>query len=277
VLREVADVVQSMNAVSSELLAGTTQQAAGVQEQSAAVAQVMATVNQVTQTAEQAAARTRDVAAAARRSDEVAATGRRAVEDAVGVLVNAKGKADQVAGSILALAEQTLQVGEVLATITEIADQTNLLALNAAVEAARAGEHGRGFQVVATEVKTLAGQSKEATVQVRRILSNVQKMSNAAVLATEESTRSMHEATLATDRAGGTIKTLADITADVAQAVSQVSASAGQQAVGTAQIDQAMRNIGQVTQQNLSLTRATEKTAQRVNELASRLTRIVGS
>ncbi|HEX4456543.1 MAG TPA: CHASE3 domain-containing protein, partial [Polyangia bacterium] len=210
-LDALAEGIQTLGGASSELLASTAQQAAGVQEQSAAVAQVVATVNQVSQTSEQSAERARKVADSARRSDEIAVGGRRAVDESVTLLDRAKTQADQVARSILALAEQTQTIGEVLTTINEFADQTNLLSLNAAVEAARAGEQGRGFQVVAGQIKELATQSKAATVQVRRILSEIQKMSNTAVLSTEEGTRGMNAAVKAAQDAGETIRSLAEI------------------------------------------------------------------
>ncbi len=274
-LDALSEGIQTLGGASSELLASTAQQAAGVQEQSAAVAQVVSTVNQVSQTSEQSAERTRKVADSARRSDEIAVGGRRAVDESVTLLDRAKTQADQVARSILALAEQTQTIGEVLTTINEFADQTNLLSLNAAVEAARAGEQGRGFQVVAGQIKELATQSKAATVQVRRILSEIQKMSNTAVLSTEEGTRGMNAAVKAAQDAGETIRSLAEITAEVAQSVAQISASAGQQATGMSQISGAMRNINTVTQQNLQATRQTEQTAQSLSALGTRLQSLV--
>ncbi len=270
-LDAVAEVINTLSTASAELLASTTEQASGTQEQSAAVSQVVATVNQVAQTAEQSAERARQVAESAHRSDEIAAGGRRAVDDSVSVLDRAKSQADDVAKNILALAEQTQTISEVLSTINDLADQTNLLSLNAAVEAARAGEQGRGFQAVAGQIKELAAQSKQATVQVRRILSDVQKVSNRAVLSTEEGTRSMNAAVKAAQDAGETIRTLAEITSDVAQSVTQISASAGQQSTGMTQINQAMRNINQVTQQQLIATRQTEQTAQNLTALGNRL------
>jgi methyl-accepting chemotaxis protein len=274
-LDAVVEVINTLSSASAELLASTTEQASGTQEQSAAVSQVVATVNEVAQTAEQSADRARRVAESAQRSDEIAAGGRRAVDESVSVLDRAKTQADDVAQNILALAEQTQTIGEVLSTINDLADQTNLLSLNAAVEAARAGEQGRGFQAVAGQIKELAAQSKQATVQVRRILADVQKVSNRAVLSTEEGTRSMNAAVKTAQDAGETIRTLAEITSDVAQSVTQISASAGQQSTGMTQINQAMRNINQVTQQQLLATRQTEQTAQNLSALGNRLKQLV--
>src|SRR5204862_2053088 len=127
------------------------------------------------------------------------------------------------------LAERAQAIGEIIATVADIAEQTNLLALNAAIEASRAGEQGRGFSVVAGEVKALADQSKKATAQVRQILGEVQKATNAAVLSTEEVTRGVTTAAAVAAQAGEAIKTLADTLAQTSQAATQIVASSGQQ------------------------------------------------
>ena len=243
VLAAVGETVQRLATASKELVAGAAQQAAGMQQQAAAVAETVTVVDEVNHTSSQAAERARGVAGSARKSEEVGRVGRKAVDDAVAVINVAKEQADKVAGKIASLAEQTQTVGEIVAVITDIAEQTNLLALNAAIEASRAGEHGRGFAVVATEVKALADESKKATQRVRRILGDIQKMASAAVMSTEDGTRSMNSATRAAAVAGETIGTLEVVVGEVAEAAAQIAASAGQQATGLAQIHQAMRDI----------------------------------
>ena len=73
------------------------------------------------------------------------------------------------------LSERTLQVGEIIASVKDLAEQSNLLALNASIEASKAGEHGRGFAVVAMEMRNLAEQSRQAAVQIRAILQEIQR------------------------------------------------------------------------------------------------------
>src|SRR4051795_9573994 len=115
-----------------------------------------------------------------------------------------------IADNILALSEQSQQIGEIIATVNDLADQSNLLALNAAIEAARAGEHGKGFAVVAAEIRSLAEQSKEATAQVRRLLGDIQRATNATVLATEEGTKGVEHGAQLIGQAGETIDELAE-------------------------------------------------------------------
>jgi methyl-accepting chemotaxis protein len=270
-LQTIAETAASLVSATSEILAGTTQQAAGAQEQAAAVAQTVTTVDEVVQTSEQSALRARTVAEISQKSVEVSRTGRKVVDDTVQVMGTVKEQVDSSAESILALAEQAQAIGEIIATVNEIAEQTNLLALNAAIEASRAGEHGKGFGVVATEVKALADQSKKATGQVRQILGEIQKATNGAVMIAEECNKSVNAAMKVITQAGDTIRSLAEIISEASQAASQISASASQQASGTAQIHQAMKNINQVTNQNLSSTRQMEQAAKDLNALGGRL------
>jgi len=119
-----------------------------------------------------------------------------------------RGRVETIAEQILALSEQTQQVGEIISSVEDLADQSNLLAVNAAIEAAKAGEQGRGFAVVAQEVRTLAEKSKAATVQVRTMLTDIQRATNAAVLATEQGTRGADEGARLVEQAGITIRQL---------------------------------------------------------------------
>ncbi len=273
-LRETTGVLAS---TAAEILAATTQQASGASESSAAVTQTVATVDEVAQTAEQATQRAKMVAESARRAAEISETGRRAVDDSAVAMGILQEQVNSVAESILALAEQAQAIGEIIATVTDIAEQTNLLALNAAVEAARAGEHGRGFAVVAAEVKSLSEQAKKATIQVRQILGDIQRATTGAVMSTEQGAKQVAITSRQVSEAGRTIQALAEAAAQAAQAATQIVASAGQQTVGMAQIRQAMANIHEATHQNVASSKQTERAAQDINELGTRLLSLVGS
>ncbi|MDP3910837.1 MAG: methyl-accepting chemotaxis protein [Gemmatimonadales bacterium] len=252
-LQETTGVLASSAA---EILAATTQQASGASESSAAVAETVATVDEVAQTAEQAT----------QRAKEIERASRNALDESVAAMTGVKEQVESVAESILALAEQAQAIGEIIAAVNDIAEQTNLLALNAAVEAARAGEQGRGFAVVAGEVKSLAEQSKKATVEVRRILGEIQRATSAAVMTTEQGTKQVAAAT----------KQVTDLVGATAQAAAQIVASAGQQAVGMTQVRQAMGSIHEATQQNLASTKQAERAAQDLNALGTKLLALVG-
>jgi methyl-accepting chemotaxis protein len=267
----VIDTSQSLLSAASGILESTTEQASGAQEQAAAVSETVATVNEVTRTAEEAAGRAGLVTQSAHEAMEAGKAGRQAIDDTIAGMGAVREQVGSIAEGIVALAERAQAIGDIIATVSEIAEQTNLLALNAAIEASRAGEHGRGFSVVASEVKTLASESKKSTVQIRQILVEIQKATNSAVMATEEGTKRVGEAVKVVHRAGGTIKTLVAAVDDASQAAAQIAASADQQATGMSHIHLAMQNINEVTSRTLVATKQTERAARDLNHLAAQL------
>jgi len=273
-LQETANVIA---ASSSEILSATTEQAAGTNESMAAVTETVATVDEVAQTATQSAQRARAVADAAQRASEGGRAGQKAVDDAVKAMQLVQSQVETMAHTIVALAEQAQAIGEITTAVSDIAEQTKLLALNAAVESTRAGEHGRGFALVAAEIKTLAGEAKESTVQVRRLLGEIQRSTSAAVMATEQGTKQTAAAVRQVSSAGDIIAQLATVVDEAAQAAAQIVASAGQQALGMDQIRQAIANIHDATQQNLTATQQSETAAQNLNELGTQLVGMVGA
>ncbi len=274
-IRQIREAANDLNSAAAEILAATTQQASGASEQSAAVSQTTTTVDELKTIAEQSVGRAQEVAEASQRTVEVSRAGRQAVEETIAGMGEIKARVEGIAENILRLSEQTQQVGEIIATVDDIAVQSNVLALNASVEAARAGEYGKGFAVVAVEVRNLAEQSKQATEQVRVILSDIQRATNATVMATEEGTKGVEEGMRLAAQAGEAIEQLAGVIEESAQAAVQMVAGGRQQAAGVEQVAVAMQNISQATVQGLASTRQTEKAAQELNDLARRLAEMV--
>jgi methyl-accepting chemotaxis protein len=273
---EVREGVQSLSAATSEIVASVTQQGASTSQQAAAVSQTTATVDEVRVTAQQSSQKAQTVASMARRAAEIAAQGLGTVESSMAGMQDLRARVETIADQILALSEQTQQVGEIIASVEDLADQSNLLAVNAAIEASRAGEQGRGFAVVAQEVRTLAERSKAATVQVRTMLTDIQRATNAAVLATEQGTRGADEGARLVEQAGVAIRQLDETIRHSAEAAQQIAASVGQQGAGMDQIAVAMASINQSTLETDAGTRQLQRAAENMNELAQRLSGLLG-
>jgi len=272
---EVQGGAQSLSGAGEDILAAVAQQSAGANAQSAAIAETSATVEEVKASAHQATQLAESVAATSREADRIAAIGVAAVQDATGGMANIREKVESIADQILALSEQSQQIGEIIATVGDLADQSNMLALNAAIEATRAGEHGRGFAVVAQEIRVLAEQSKAATAQVRAILSDVQRATNAAVMATEQGTKGVDAGAKLIDRAGETITGLASVIQDASTSAQQITAAVRQHSIGMEQIVAAMSDISRVTNQNLKATSSTQRAAEELTILAKRLAAVI--
>lgn len=277
ILAAVRDAVNQLGSATAELLAATTQQGSGAQEQAAAIAETATTAEEIAQTAVQAAERSQNVANISQQAVVITGEGKRAVEEAMERITELKERVNAMAQSILTLTQQMQSIGELNSSVGEIAEQSNILALNAAIEASRAGEHGRGFSIVAEEVRALAEQSRKATKQVRQLLGDMQRETNRAVIITEDGTKSADGAVRVVNGAGDMFRDLSRRVAEAADAALQVSASAAQQATGITQIQQAMRDINQVTSQSLSSTRQIESASNDLNLLSTRLRQMIGT
>ena len=265
----------NLNTAAAEILSATTQQASGASEQSASISQTTTTVQEVKAISEQSSNRAQEVATASQRTVEVSRAGQKAMQDTIESMAQIKERVESIAENILALSDQTQQIGEIIATVNEIASQSNMLALNASVEAARAGEHGKGFAVVAMEVRSLAEASKQATAQVKSILSEIQKATNTTVMATEEGTKGVEKGVQLAAQARESIEQLGTVINESAQIAVQMMAGGQQQLTGIEQIALAMQNINQVTVQSLASTRQAEKSAQNLNDLARNMSATV--
>jgi methyl-accepting chemotaxis protein len=274
--REINEGVGVLVSSSSEILATTAQLAAGSAETATAVSETTATVEEVKQTAQLASQKARYVSDSAQKAAQVSLAGRKSVEDAIAGMQRIQEQMESIAESIVQLSEQSQAIGEIIATVNDLAEQSNVLAVNAAIEAAKAGEQGKGFAVVAQEVKSLAEQSKQATTQVRAILGDIQKATSAAVLATEQGHKAVEAGVRQSGNANDAIRQLAESVNEAAQAATQIAASSQQQMVGMDQVALAMDNIKQASVQNVAGTRQAEVAAQGLHELGVTLGALIG-
>ncbi|EKD84427.1 MAG: hypothetical protein ACD_39C00056G0002 [uncultured bacterium] len=274
-IREISDGVNVLASSSNEILVSTSQLASGAVESATSISETMTTVEEVRQAARLSSEKAKTVSDSAQRVVQVSQTGKNSVESTIATMQHIRDQMEAIAQTILQLSEQSQAIGGIIATVTDLADQSNLLAVNAAIEAAKAGEQGRGFVVVAQEIKSLAEQSKQATTQIRAILTEVQKTTNVAVLATEQGTKAVEGGVKQSAQTGEAVKILAESSIEASQVATQIVASSQQQVVGMDQIGVAMTNINQAGVQNASAMKQAEVAAKNLNELGQKLRKIV--
>ncbi len=278
-LKEVAAQTRLANAdlniAAAEILASTQQQAAGASAQAAAIQQTTTTMEEVTQSGVQISDRAREVAASAEATSAISRAGLQAVENTSRSIETIREQAEAMAENVVSLSEKTAAIGQLISTVNDIAEESHLLALNAAIEAAAAGEHGRSFSVIASEVKNLADQSRQATVQVRSILGDIQKGINTSVMLTEEAVKRVDVGKREADVADSTIREMTQSIQQSVQAFQQIVAGSNQQQIGFRQVMQAVRDIGRASQQTAASTSQQEKAAVNLTTLARQLQKAV--
>lgn len=272
---EINSAISRVEDYTREILEATARQSAMANEQDSVVTETTATVNEVRATVTETAERAQSVAETAQVSVDIARTGTDAVQQTVSGMDMIRRRVEDIADNILVLSEHTQQIGEIIATVNNLADQSRMLALNASVEAARAGEEGKGFAVVALEVRHLADQNREATVQVREILGEIQRATNAAVMVTEEGSKGVDHGQSLVNRAGDSIRDLSHAIEEAAMAAMQIAASTRQQTIGMDQLTQAMRTIKHATTETLASTTQVRNSVQNLQEVSRRVSAVL--
>ena len=259
----------------AQILASAGNLAGSAASAAASVIQTTTTVQQVRQTAEVASQKAKVVADSSHKAAQNSENGRKSTEDVAAGMNLIRQQMEAIAISMGRLSEQSQTIGQIIATVDDLASQSNLLAVNAAIEAAKAGEHGRGFGVVAQEVKSLAEQSRQATNQVRTILSDIQKATTAAVMATEQGAKAVANGERQTEVARESIQALAGSVVEASLAATQIAAASQEQLAGVSDLATSMEGTKQSSAQNVASAKQLETSARDLNELGQRLQQMV--
>ncbi len=231
--REVSNATAEVSLSTTDLSQRTEEQAASLEQTSAGMEQMLATVRKNAESAQQA-------------SDAAGST--RGTADRGGQVVA------QAIEAMTLIEQSSVKVSDIIGVIDEIARQTNLLALNAAVEAARAGDAGRGFAVVASEVRSLAQRSSQAAKDVKDLITT----SDGQVKSGADLVR----------RTGASLDEIVTSIKGVADIVQEIASASAEQAIGIEQINKALTQMDEVTQQNSALVEENAATARTLEEQA---------
>jgi methyl-accepting chemotaxis protein len=247
IVSEVRGGVDAISEASKEMAAGNADLSHRTDEQASSLQQTAASMEQLAHTVRQNADNAQHANSLAAAASEVAVKGGTVVSAAV-----------QTMSSIN---ESSRKIADIIGVIDSIAFQTNILALNAAVEAARAGEQGRGFAVVASEVRRLAQRSAGAAQEIKQVISE-------SVGKVEDGTRLVDEAGKRMDEIVQSVQRVTDI-------IGSISAASAAQTSGIEQVNRAVAQMDQTTQQNAALVEQAAAAAEAMQEQAEQLSREV--
>ncbi|SEA09203.1 methyl-accepting chemotaxis protein [Paraburkholderia sartisoli] len=238
---------ESIDTGVSEIASGNADLSQRTEEQAASLEETAASIEQLTSTVKQTAENAKQASSLAHGASSLAAQG--------GELTQ------QVVGTMNHIVSDSRKIGDIIGVIEGIAFQTNILALNAAVEAARAGEQGRGFAVVASEVRSLAQRSAGAAKEIKGLIG--------------ESTARVEAGADLVERSGSTMTEIVDAITRVSAIMSEIAAAALEQSTGIDQVNLAVAQMDEVTQQNAALVEQAAAAASSLEDQARRLTAAV--
>lgn len=248
-ISELKEGITALTSSTQEMSTSISQLSAGATETAAAVSETSSTTEELKQTVQLSTEKAKDVLASVDATLQTVKTSEKSVLATIEGMNQINERMQAISDGILKLSEKSLAIGEIMNTMNDLAEQSNLLAVNAAIEATKAGEQGRSFGVVAQEIRTLAEQSKSATVQVRSLLNEIQSATNAAVLATEQGSKAVAKGVERSNQTNEAIKVVVGNMSIMTQAANQIVISSQQQLIGVDQVNSAVVNINEATNQ----------------------------
>ena len=254
-----------MQASLTRVVAGVRGNAESVATASAQIAQgnhdLSARTESQASALEQTAASMEQLGATVRQNADNAAQANQLAMNASTVAVQGGAVVAEVVDTMRGINDASRKIADIIGVIDGIAFQTNIRALNAAVEAARAGEQGRGFAVVAGEVRSLAQRSAEAAKEIKQLIGT--------------SVDNVESGSAQVAQAGQSMQEIVQGVRRVSDLIGEITASSTEQRDGISQVNQAVANLDQMTQQNAALVEESSAAAAAMHEQAQRLAQVV--
>ncbi|KZS43822.1 chemotaxis protein [Paenibacillus glucanolyticus] len=263
---EIRQASQQTSGIMEELAAGVENQLQDTEETTATVTDMAEGMKHITLAA-------KDVSGLAATANKLASEGEQAIIHTLNQMEGIRTSVDQSAQSVRALGEKASNIGAMGQIIIEIAEQTSLLALNASIEAARAGEHGRGFAVVAAEVRKLADQASNSSVEIRQFVHELQQDIYDLAGVMEQGTREVTEGMSVAQGAERAFKDIEQSVVELNEQIQGVTVATEQMNSGADDLVHAIRRIQEVTETTAggtqSVSAATEEQLASMEEITN--------
>ncbi|ROM58080.1 methyl-accepting chemotaxis protein [Pseudomonas poae] len=268
-LVEIANASDQLASAAEELSAVTDESSRGLTRQNDEIQQAATAVNQMTAAVDEVASNAVSTSEVSRQATTEAEEGRQQVEQAVSGMNSMVDEINGSTQSVADLAGQVREIGKVIDVIRGIAEQTNLLALNAAIEAARAGEQGRGFAVVADEVRALAHRTQTSTVDIEKMIGEVQTGADNAVAAMTKSLTWANNTQALANNAGEALQRITTSVAKINERNLVIASASEEQAQVAREVDRNLLNIQDLSAQTAAGAHQTNASSQDLSRLAT--------
>ena len=274
-LVEIANASDQLASAAEELSAVTDESSRSLTRQNDEIQQAATAVNQMTAAVDEVASNAVSTSQASRQATTEAEDGRQQVEQAASGMSSMVSEINDSTQSVADLAGQVREIGKVIDVIRGIADQTNLLALNAAIEAARAGEQGRGFAVVADEVRALAHRTQVSTVDIEKMIGEVQVGADGAVAAMNKSLTWANNTQTLAQNAGEALQRITASVATINERNLVIASASEEQAQVAREVDRNLLNIQDLSTQTAAGANQTNAASQDLSRLATSFNALV--
>jgi methyl-accepting chemotaxis protein len=246
-MKEINESSSNVGTAASEISEGNIDLSQRTEQQAASLEETASSMEELTSTVRQNSDNARQANQLASSSREQAEKGGSVIKEAIEAMA--------------AISASSKKVADIIVVIDEIAFQTNLLALNAAVEAARAGEQGRGFAVVASEVRNLAQRSASAAKEIKELIN--------------DSGEKVKEGSMLVDESGRTLEDIVAGSKKVGDIISEIAAAGAEQTQGIEQVNKAVTQMDEMTQQNAALVEQAAAASESLDEQARNMQRLI--
>ncbi len=240
-ISEVRGSAETITTASQEIAQGNADLSQRTEEQASSLEEASSSMQELTSTVKQNADSARQANQLASSASDIAVKGGQAVGEVVQTMAS--------------ISESSKKIADIISVIDSIAFQTNILALNAAVEAARAGEQGRGFAVVAGEVRNLAQRSANAAKEIKILI--------------DDSVNKVDSGSRQVDQAGATMSEIVQAVKRVTDIMAEIAAASNEQSEGIGQVNQAIIQVDDFTQQNAAMVEEAASAAESMQEQAN--------